>query len=74
MDRLSPLRTGSTLALTAGTFSMICAPAVFLSPVGMFFSTVLTLVVIPVLYALVQIRKANLREVNLREAKMGKKG
>jgi len=35
MDRLSPLRTGSALALTAGTISLICTLAVFLSPDGM---------------------------------------
>ena len=35
MDRLSPLRTGSALALTAGTVSLICALAVFLLPDGM---------------------------------------
>lgn len=35
MDRLSPLRIGSALALTAGTISMICALAIFLFPDGM---------------------------------------
>lgn len=35
MDRLSPMRTGSALALTAGTISLICALAVFLFPDGM---------------------------------------
>ncbi|MEQ1589314.1 MAG: DUF5676 family membrane protein [Gallionella sp.] len=35
MDRLSPLRTGSALSLTAGTVSLICALAVFLLPDGM---------------------------------------
>lgn len=35
MGRLSPLRTGSALALTTGTISMICALAVFLFPDGM---------------------------------------
>jgi multidrug efflux pump subunit AcrB len=54
MDKPNPLRTASALALTAGTISLVSARAVFLSPGGMFFSTVLTLVVIPVLYALVQ--------------------
>jgi Cu/Ag efflux pump CusA len=69
MDKPNPLRTASALALTAGTISLVSARAVFLSPGGMFFSTVLTLVVIPVLYALVQMRKVNLREAKMR--KMG---
>ncbi len=34
MDRLNPLRTGSALALTAGTLSLLCALAVFLFPDG----------------------------------------
>lgn len=35
MDKLNPLRTGSALALTAGTISLICALVVFLFPDGM---------------------------------------
>ncbi|MBI5006060.1 MAG: hypothetical protein HZB95_02940 [Nitrosomonadales bacterium] len=35
MDKLNPLRTGSALALAAGTISLICALAVFLFPDGM---------------------------------------
>ncbi len=35
MDKLSPMRTGSALALTTGTISLICALAVFLFPDGM---------------------------------------
>ena len=35
MDRLNPLRTGSALALTTGSISVLCAPAVFLFPDGM---------------------------------------
>lgn len=35
MDKLNLLRTGSALGLTAGTISMVCALAIYLSPDGM---------------------------------------
>lgn len=34
MDKLNLLRTGSALAITAGTINMICALAIFLFPDG----------------------------------------